>query len=315
MKKFNLFAVCVLVCASFPCIPSFRPIAPPLLGILHHRERMECSEYFSAGYSLFVFPYQSKEWRMVVDLEMISLEYGKKWDFERGGAVEVFLPVYYTCAGFMDSFVLQYHQFLGLSPGPRKDRPKNEFTYVIQGPQGVVQKASSGLGAGDPEIRLSFPLSGFSPQPVFFALSADLPLGSENMGFSNGKMDWGLSLSQRREHRSFQYGWSVARFFPASYGNVRRIPLRDFTVASMVVQFRQKWLKTQGKPAPFWIQFRWMQSPFPPTGVSFWDQRTVEIFMGAFLYRKNIPWFFGFSEDLVGGMSPDISFLMSVSLQ
>ncbi|MFN4183087.1 MAG: DUF3187 family protein, partial [bacterium] len=264
MKKCSLFAVGLLfVYASFPCIPPFRPIAPPLLGILHHRARMECSDYFSAGYSLFVFPYQSAEWKMVVDLEMIALEYGKKWDLGKGWNVEVFLPVYYTFAGFMDSFVLRYHQLLGLSPGPRKVRPRNEFAYVIQGPQGTVQKASSGLGAGDAEIRFNFPLPGFSQHKVFFALSADLPLGSENLGFSNGKLDWGLSLHKRKDYGNFQFGWSVARFFPSSYGNVQRIKLRDFTAGSLDLQFRQKWLKSQGKPAPFWIQFRWMQSPFP----------------------------------------------------
>ncbi len=310
--KFVFIASAVfLLSTNFPCPPPFRPDTPPLLGILHQREYSECSQFFSAGYTLFVFPYKSENWQIVIDMEMMSFEYGKKWEWGKGNAVEVYLPIYYTYAGFMDSFVLKYHEFLGISPGPREVRPKNAFAYQVLGPQGVVQEASSGLGLGDMEVRVLLPIKRAAQLPLSFALSADLPTGSEKFGFSNGRTDWGLSLFGRNAQPDFHWGWSISRFFPSSFGNVRRISLRDFTSITLYGQIRQKWIRTQGKSAPLYLQFRWFESPFQASGISAWDRNTLELFMGVSLYHKGVPWFFGFSEDLAGGLTPDISFLLS----
>jgi len=111
--------------------------------------------------------------------------------------IEVEIAAVYATAGFLDSFVDAYHHVLGLPNENRSDRPKDAYEMKLVKDGNVAYSLESDeLGVADVPIVVTHALAVESERTPAIALRAgiELPTGSDEKGFGNGKFDYGAGI-------------------------------------------------------------------------------------------------------------------------
>ena len=118
-----------------------------------------------------------------------------------GHALElaVELPVVYTTGGFLDGFLIDWHDLWGLPSQGRPTAPRNGFSVNAQR-QGTTVFAleERSLELADVPVALSWafvPLTDDRPFGAALRAAVELPTGDEDAGVGNGEFDWSLGLT------------------------------------------------------------------------------------------------------------------------
>jgi hypothetical protein len=312
-----LLVVCVLLWGS-PVIADDGPLQVKNrfpLHLLFLTPRPTSPELPAAGewqaaaaidYSAIHFHQDNRDWDFLVDLEMTTFNLALTCAVSPGVALSFDLAAVNMGGGFLDGFLENYHDALGVSNYGREERPKNEFAYQVRrqgelwlrGESSEWQMADSVVSA---LIRLPAPDSVRNLQHALIT-SLKLPLGDAEAGTGSGAWDFGLYWTAAYHPGSWSfYLMPGVALISDPRNNGPEVTARNSysLVAGAAYHYSDRWR--------WLVQMNGFSSPIQRTGIGELDNGAVELAFG-FHYRLNPRWRieFAFSEDLTRA-APDFT--------
>jgi len=225
------------------------------------------------------------------------------------------LPVVHTSGGFLDGFVIDYHQLFGFPDQARDQAARDQFSIAArENGQTVWSVERSDVELMDVPLSLTWQALERTAERPGLALrgGVELPTGDAAAGYGNGGVD--ASLGLLLEYHTGPVAWyghaqhtlaatpnqtrRRGRSFAdvSSLGLAAELPLADALQVLAQVEWETSTLRELGFPAEardqllLWVGGRWWPS----------DDWAVEI---------------GFGEDLQGLVSPDFTVWLAVVWQ
>jgi hypothetical protein len=218
------------------------------------------------------------------------------------------LPVLYTTGGFLDGFLIRYHQFFGLPDQDRRNVPENQF-QVLATYQGtpVFAMQEHEFGFGDVPLALTASLLAPGPGTPGVAVRAgiELPTGDPDRGFGNGQLDWGggvlltLPLDPVTLHGHLQHTFAgsppAARAAGLAFG--------DVTSAGLAAEIMLL------DDLAALVQVEWETSTLRDLGFERVSKDQALIWLGARMrLHRGLHLELAIGEDLERFVSPDVTF-------
>ncbi|MHB8771767.1 MAG: DUF3187 family protein [Syntrophales bacterium] len=133
--------------------------------------------------------------QLVLDGETTRLTLGGRYGLSRKVEIGVEVPYVYHGGGFLDGFLINYHDLFGFPQGGRDDAPRDRLLYRYRR-DGVdrLNLASSGGGLGDIAVTAGLQLYHEADEQRAVALRASLklPTGRSSSLFGSGSTDVAL---------------------------------------------------------------------------------------------------------------------------
>jgi len=243
----------------------------------------------------------------------LAARYGFAERFEAG----VEIPYVLYGGGFLDSFVIEWHNFFGLPQGGRDSAPKNRlrFNYFKDGVQKIrMEQADSGIG----DISLTGGMSIYEVRDKdshdSLALRASLKLPSGDSGSLRGSGSTDMNLSLCGSMNNFTE-WGALGVFGSLGGMVMTKGSVLADQQNNVVGFGTAGL---GWGPAEWISFKFQLDWHTPF---YHDSSLDEVSKGSLMlisggalrlpgdYRLDI----GVSEDVAVATAPDVAFHLGLS--
>lgn len=267
----------------------------------------------AAEYSSTYFNFRNPSWELIIDMEMLvadlSLVYGVTENF----ALRLDLPLISMQDGFLDGFLGNYHDLLGVSNYDREDRPKDDYLYrVSKDGKPWLRGESGGLQMGEAKISTQFSLPSMALAGRDLAgsllLTLKLPTGDADQGLGSGRFDVGVFLPIH---------WKGARW--SAYVMPGSIWVDDPETLGAQVSARNSISMLAGAAFRYNDKWRWLAqlnyytSPFEKTELDELDNGTKELIFGV--QRKvsrKFYWEFAFGEDLTRSV-PDFNLRLGMT--
>ncbi len=251
-------------------------------------------------------------WEVLIDMEMSVLDLDLVYGIGSRWAVRLDMPVVYMDDGYLDGFLENFHNAIGVGNYDRHERPKNQFAYRavksdrvwFEGRPGRIELADTTLSA---QYELLQPKRG-RPLASTLMISLKLPTGENDAGLGSGNVDWGLFLP------------STWRFEPWSlYVMPGFIIVGDPKTGEPDVSTRDVYSLFSGLAYDFNESWTWLlqvntySSPLEFTDIEPLDDGAVDVAIGLH-YRVAHNWLLAcsFSEDLTR-TAPD--FTVTIALR
>jgi hypothetical protein len=126
--------------------------------------------------------------QLVFDGETTRLTLGGRYGLNRSLEVGIEIPYVYHSGGFLDGFIINYHDLFGFPQGGRDEAPRNRLLYQYR--RNGVDKLkidSSGGGLGDISLTAGLQLyNDGAPYPRAVALRAGIKLPTGDSASLNG---------------------------------------------------------------------------------------------------------------------------------
>ncbi len=238
--------------------------------------------------------------RLTIDVENYRYELGLRYRKDNWlGQVDI--PFIANNGGELDGLIEDWHDFFGLSNGDRNDLPGDDIKIeYVRG--GVVEysqdKPSSGVG--DISVVLGYQLT---PATRYF-LGIDLPTGSESDFSGNEAIDIAIWVSHELQIDKAVSGFGMLGLsIPGDDGNLKGLVTDQIWVAQIGLDYRF------GQYLIGTIQFDLHSATVKNSELAaFGNSLQIQIGLGfAELFGKHRLDLF-FSEDILVGSAPDISF-------
>ena len=269
--------------------------------------------YLSFDYSSIYVDERSSEWQILMDMEMTVINLALSYGLSHRAAVRLDIPLVHMGGGFLDGFLENYHDALGVSNYGRESRPKNSFAYRmekngelwLEGDAGGLQLADATLSAQWSLV----PVSGYSHFKASLIAALKVPTGRTRYGFGSGRLDVGLFLP-------VEFGshpWSVYAmpgFIRHSDPKTRGADVSVHPNASFLIGAAYDY----SERLQLLAQLNYFSSPLEKTGIGMIDDGAVELALG-FRYHANPTWQveFAFCEDLFTRAAPDFNLHLGVT--
>lgn len=249
--------------------------------------------------------------RFAMDGEYLRAAAGYRAGLGAGLELGLEVPVAHTSGGFLDGFVIDYHDTLGLPDQGRDTNPRDAFEIrASRAGQTVWRVEADGVAMMDVPLTLAWQIAD-PAAGLGLALHAgiELPTGDDASGYGNGELDVAVGLVA--EHRAFGLGFCVhaqhtfagtprqSRDAGFEFADVTaaglaiEVPLDDGVTAEVQVEWETSALRTLDIPVVerdhglLWLGGR----------VRLDDDTELEL---------------GFGEDLIGLVSPDFTAWLGV---
>jgi len=239
-------------------------------------------------------------------MEMTTIDLALAYGFASRLAIALEMPLVSMNDGFLDGFLENYHNALGLPNYGREERPKNAFGYrITKLGQTWIDGESSGFQWADMTCSLQLQLTPPAPRRSFDASllgRIKLPVGDAERGLGSGQYDYGLYLPMQWSWRPwtlyFMPGLAILNDpdIPAAHVAARN----SWSLFAAVGYAYSEHLNLLG-------QLNYFTSPIERTGISELDDGGLELALG-FQYDLDRNWVleFAFCEDLTRA-APDFS--------
>ena len=155
----------------------------------------------SFDYSNTYLNKSSRDWDVLIDMEMSVLGLDLAYGIGSRWAVRLDMPLVSMGNGFLDGFLENFHDALDVGNYDREERPKNQFAFSIaksdqvwfEGRPGRMDLADTTLSAQYKLIRPK------RRRPLLSTLmiSLKLPTGDKDVGLGSGNFDLGLFLPSK----------------------------------------------------------------------------------------------------------------------
>ena len=149
--------------------------------------------------------------RIVLDGETYRTSFTFSRGLRPGLAVAATVPLVAHSSGFMDGFIISWHDLWGLSNERREDFENNQldFSYVQDGAEQVALRKSA-HGLGDVRLDLDWHLreAGLDGRSLVLRGGVKLPTGSSDRLLGSGGTDLSLQLLSS-DYRSLE-AWNVS---------------------------------------------------------------------------------------------------------
>ncbi len=204
-------ALILLFAASCATAPEYHgPMAvrnqhPAQLSVLHmdpadtvSLPARATSVHWNTAYSNLFLAGQNPTTSFEMDGELMRTALGLEFGLGGGWELGIELPFIHSSGGFLDEFVVKWHEAFGLPDQGRQHLPRNRF-LVKATHQGntVYEVEETSLALADVPIVLGFSAlepSETQPYGLAFRAGIELPTGDDNAGFGNGGLDFALGL-------------------------------------------------------------------------------------------------------------------------
>jgi hypothetical protein len=248
--------------------------------------------------------------RIVLDGETYRLSLGGRLGIGNRLEIGFELPWLFQNGGFLDGFIENYHDTLGLPQGGRDQAPKGRllFQYQRSGANRVyVDRSNSGIG----DVRLNGGVRLYDDRETLSALalraSLKLPTGDSGDLHGSGSTDLALWLTASR-------GWKTGSGLWELYGGAGILGMTD----GDVLPDQQKNLAAFGSAGVGWHPLVWLTLKVQLDGhTAFYrdsdlvelDSASVQAVMGGTLhFSESTALDIGVAEDLVVRTAPDVVF-------
>lgn len=242
-----------------------------------------------------------------LDSEILRLQLRVARDVGRSAFVALDVPLGGSYSGFLDGFLHWYHGLLGIRLEERERRPRDDFLYQIDPPDGVLRtRRSDGLFLGD--VRVAAGLRhGERLQTV---VSITLPTSTAPDGYGRGVVAAGLVTTARIPLAApLIYEGSVGLGVAPTHGDLSAYQRTRFVSLSSGLRWRF-W----GRQSLYANLF--YDSPYyRGTTIPALDRRDLALDFGWILAtRKGREWRLGLTEDPEpGGPGVDLVFRLGVT--
>ena len=139
---------------------------------------------------------------MTVDGELWRNTFGLRLAAGERGDLEIELPFVFATSGMLDRLVESFHDLLLLPGGGREERPDFEYEVeIVDDSFGrIYELEPDRLGIGDVPIVYTRRIvdEGDLNPGVAVRAGIELPIGSEERGFGNGRFDAGVGVLVER---------------------------------------------------------------------------------------------------------------------
>lgn len=233
-----------------------------------------------------------------------GVEVGLGGGFELGFEV----PVAHTSGGFLDSFIIDYHELFGFPDQDRTLVPKDQFAIrARQNGSTLWEVEADSLQLLDIPIQLLWSPTGDRSQPGFgYGLRAgvELPTGDDQRGYGNGEVDWSLgALAELRTATATWYG-HLQHTFAGTPAPTRAAGLQfaDVTAAGLGVE-----LPLTANFAAI-VQTAFETSTLRNLPVAETTREQMLLWVGGrWQVGAAVDLEFAFGEDLIANASPDFT--------
>jgi hypothetical protein len=254
---------------------------------------------FALEYSNTYFDYRNSRWELLIDMEVLvadlSIVYGVCETF----AIRLDLPMISMQDGFLDGFLENYHDFLGVSNYNRENRPKNDFAYRVakDGELWIQGEAAAWqLGEARFSTQFSLPAVKIAGQPLnsSFLATVKIPTGDAGKGLGSERFDVGFFLPIHWKRSRWSVHLMPGALWiddPKTLG--AQVSARNSVslLAGTAFEYNDKWR---------WLaQLNYYTSPFEKTGLDELDDGALELSFGfQRTLSQSLYWEFAFGEDL-----------------
>lgn len=151
-----------------------------------------------------------------------------------GFDLEIEVPVAHATGGFLDDFVIGWHEFFGFPDQGRDRAPRDRFEVLAtRAGESVFEVDEGGLHILDVPIALGYEI--VPPAEGTLGLhvrgGVELPVGDADAGYGSGSPDWMLGLSTELRTGSVAWNAHLDHTFTGGSTQARRAgaPLQDVT--------------------------------------------------------------------------------------
>ncbi len=232
-------------------------------------------------------------------------------DVGLGGGFEfgIEVPVAHTSGGFLDDFLIDYHDLLGLPDQARSSSPKDAWEIeASRGSQTVWQVQSESFELLDVPLTLTWSPSATTAQTPGFswALRAgvELPTGNDDRGYGNGELDATLgAVFERRWQQVAVYG-HLQHTFAGTPSAAKNAGFSFHDVTAIGFGAELPW----SEDFAALVQLGYENSTLRELDLREADQDQLLLWVGG-RWRVAPTWSleFSFAEDLIGHVSPDFT--------
>jgi hypothetical protein len=257
-------------------------------------------------YSNTFFDHRNDRWDVLMDMETMVAEVSLVFSPASKTLLRLHMPLVSMGHGFMDGFLENYHDALGVSNYDRENRPKNDFAYRVtkdgrtwvQGETGTLQIADMSFSAQYELLQARGDLN----MSASLMTSVKLPTGDPDHGLGSGAFDVGVFMPMRWSADPWTYFLMPGAAF---IGNPRTGGA-DVSARNTVALFGG--LAYDYSPrTTLLVQLNYYSSPIEQTDLDDLDQGALELDLG--FHRQLVENYvleFVFGEDLTRAL-PDFN--------
>jgi hypothetical protein len=201
---------------------------------------------------------ENDQWRTVVDMEAAVFDIRAARAWGPSAELGVDLPILYYYEGFLDGALSSLHGTLGTGNGSRKDRPEDQYLYIVQRDgKTVIRGDRNRVAWGDVRTWGKWLFHRGHDLTVSLYGFLDVPTGNSYKGYGNGSVDLGTALlANFRYDEHIDLFANAGRVFPGDYKGHERIRLYDFLYAALGMAWRYS------KETIVMTEIMWGQSPY-----------------------------------------------------
>jgi hypothetical protein len=273
---------------------------------VHVPDRGDLEVGMAAEYSNTFFDHSNDRWDVLMDMETMVVEVSLVYSPVSRAALRLDLPLVSMGSGFLDGFLENYHDAVGVSNYGREKRPKNDYAYRVnkdglqwvQGEPGTLEIADMVVSAQYEPVKARGDLK----MSVSLLSALKLPTGDTDRGLGSGALDLGIFIPMRWSAES----WSFYLMPGAAFIGEPQTRGADVSARNTISLFGG--VAYDFSPRTTWlVQLNYYTSPLEQTGLDALDDGSLELDIGFHrLLANDCVLEFVFGEDLTRAL-PDFN--------
>lgn len=169
-----------------------------------------------------------------MDGEYLRTSFATRVGLGAGFDVEVEVPVAHATGGFLDEFVIGWHDFFGFPDQGRDKAVRDDFEVLAtRNGQTVFEVQEHGLHLLDVPVVLGYELlpPGEAQPGLHLRGGVELPTGDEDSGYGSGGVDWMVGVSTEVHTGPVAWNLHLDHTFVGESSRARKAgaPLQDVT--------------------------------------------------------------------------------------
>lgn len=240
---------------------------------------------------------------LIIDAETYRFDLNLQYELA-DWIFHVQIPIIATEKGFLDDFIIKWHDTFGLPQGHRLNHSNNNVNFHYQNKSNeLINTQDSYNGVGDISLVTVYPLFQSIESSWHFGLGINLPTGKNNELITNNKIDTSIWLSYLPVNNPFFITLGVIN---PGQGGVLKSEIKSsvlFAQTGIEISLNQA---IKGH-----IQMDYHSSFISSKTDALGDSLQMQIGL-QLSYFKSANLHLFFSEDILVGSSPDITFGMQM---
>ena len=240
---------------------------------------------------------------LVIDAETYRVDINLQYEISKW-VYHVQIPLISSSGGFMDDFIIKWHDNFGLPQGHRLQHPIDQINiqYNHDGIESINTQENYN-GVGDLSFALTHPLFSNTNEDLNIGIGVNLPTGDNHTLISNNKIDSSVWISYLPKTGSYFFTFGLTK--PGN-GGVLKNQLKSsviFTQAGIEFSFFEN-MNIQ-------LQLDYHSSFIKTETDTLGDSLQMQFGLGLSHFKSTHIQLF-FSEDILVNSAPDITFGLKI---